>query len=63
MTRASEKPLARVLRGYQGAEYVVELTTGFITVRPKGAKRGGPQEVRISPSSLHDKLLLAWNRR
>lgn len=63
MTRATDKPLARLLKGYKGAEYVVELTEQYITVRPKGAKRGGPQEVRITPSSLHDKLILAWNRR
>ncbi len=62
MTPATEKPLSRLLVGYQGAEYVVELTRTFITVRPKGSRRGGPAEVRISPSSLHDKLLLAWVR-
>jgi hypothetical protein len=62
MTRATEKAVARLLKGYQGAEYVVELTTQLITVRPKGAKRGGPQEVRITPSSLHDKLILAWRK-
>ena len=62
MTRATEKPVARLLKGYQGKEYVVELTEQFITVRPKGAKRGGPQEVRITPSSLHDKLILSWAR-
>jgi hypothetical protein len=58
MTRATEKPLARLLVGYQGAEYAVELTKGFITIRPKGAKRGGPAEKRITPSSLHDLLIL-----
>lgn len=58
MTRATEKPVARVLEGYQGALYVVELTTKFITIRPKGAKRGGPQEERITPSQLHDRLIL-----
>jgi hypothetical protein len=58
MTRANEKPLARVLVGYQGQEYVVELTTRLITVRPKGSKRGGPQEKQATPSWLHDQLVM-----
>lgn len=57
MTRATEKPLARLLIGYQGSEYVVELTTRLITIRPKGSRRGGPLEKQITPSSLHDHLL------
>lgn len=59
MTRANERPLARLLTGYQGSEYVVELTTRLITIRPKGARRGGPQEVQITPSLLHDRLMAA----
>jgi hypothetical protein len=47
--------------GYQGAEYVVELHKGMIYVRPKGAKRGGPLDKRITPSALHDKLVAADN--
>jgi len=63
MTRATERPLARLLKGYQGSEYVVELTEQFITVRPKGSRRGGPAEKRITPSSLHDLLILRDARR
>lgn len=58
MTRATEKPLARVLVGYQGQEYVVELTTRLITVRPKGSRRGGPAEKQATASWLHDQLCL-----
>jgi len=57
MTRATEKPTARLLVGYQEQEYVVELTRRLIVVRPKGARRGGPQEVQITPSLLHDRLM------
>jgi hypothetical protein len=63
MTRATERPLARVLKGYQGVEYVVELTEQFITIRTKGSKRGGPVEKRITPSSLHDLLILRDARK
>ena len=60
MTHANdESPTKRIVKGYQGAEYVVELTATRIVVRPKGARRGGPLERSITPSLLHDKLLLA----
>lgn len=60
MTRATDiSPTRRIVTGYQGSEYVVELAAGEIRVRPKGTKRGGPAEVSITPSALHDRLLLA----
>lgn len=60
MTPASDSsPTRRIVSGYQGALYVVELRAGEIVVRPKGSKRGGPAEVSITPSALHDRLLLA----
>lgn len=58
MIRATEKPVGRYLTGYQGQEYVVELTSRLITVRPKGSKRGGPAEKSITPSKLHDMLVM-----
>jgi hypothetical protein len=58
-----ESPTQRVVNGYQGSKYVVELRSNLIVIRPKGARRGGPTEVSITPSALHDKLLLAWSRR
>lgn len=64
MTRAKdESPTQRIVKGYQGKEYVVELRSDQIIVRPKGARRGGPAEVTITPSALHDKLILAWARQ
>ena len=60
MTHASdESPTRRVVLGYQGAEYVVELRSNLILVRPKGTRRGGSAEVAITPSRLHDRLLAA----
>lgn len=59
MTHANDqRPLARILTGYQGQEFVVELTARRITVRPKGARRGGPNERSITPSALLDYLIL-----
>jgi hypothetical protein len=54
---SDESPTRRVVLGYQGAEYVVELRKGLILVRPKGSRRGGSAEVAITPSALHDRLL------
>lgn len=60
MTRATnEAPTRRIVRGYHGAEYVVELTESAIIVRPKGSRKGGSAEKSITPSALHDKLMLA----
>ena len=63
MTEArDESPTKRIVTGYKGSKYVVELRSGMILVRPKGSRSGGPQEVQITPSALHDRLLLAWAR-
>lgn len=60
MTRANnEAPTRRIVKGYQGSEYVVELSEGLISVRPKGARKGGPADKQITPSALHDKLVMA----
>jgi hypothetical protein len=54
-----ESPTRRVVIGYMGAKYVVELRKNLILVRPKGTRRGGGAEVSITPSALHDRLLIA----
>ena len=60
MTEArDESPTRRVVTGYQGAKYVVELRKSLILVRLKGTRRGGSAEVSITPSALHDRLLFA----
>lgn len=64
MTEArDESPTRRIVRGYQGAEYVVELYANRISVRPKGSKRGGPSEKFTTPSSLHDQLVMRDSKR
>lgn len=52
-----EKPLARLLTSRYSGDLVVELTTDSITIRPKGKRRGGPQEVTITAGALYDKLV------
>jgi hypothetical protein len=60
MTKASnESPTRRVLTGYQGQLYVVELRENLILIRPKGSRTGGSAEVSITPSALHDRLLMS----
>lgn len=59
MTRATdERPTRRVLSGYMGADYVVELEARRIVVRPKGTRRGGRSEVAVTPSLLYDMMLM-----
>lgn len=60
MTRASaERPTKRLVIGRMGQDFVVELQSHLIVVRPKGCRRGGPAEVVISPSTLYQRLLIA----
>jgi hypothetical protein len=60
MTRATEEhPTKRMLVGYKGEEYVVELRRTLILVRPKGSRSGGKAEVAITPSALHLRLMTA----
>jgi hypothetical protein len=60
VTRASDlRPTRRVLVGAQGVDYVVELRGNLILCRPKGTRRGGANEVVITPSLLHQRLLIA----
>ena len=64
MVRArNESPTRRIVVGYQGAEYVVELRASEILIRPKGSRSGGPAEVATTPSAIHDRLLLAREQR
>lgn len=59
MTSANdEHPTQRLVLGYHGAPFIVELSKGRISVRPKGAKKDGPNERSISPSALLDLLVL-----
>jgi hypothetical protein len=59
MTRATEeRPTKRILAGRDG-DYVVELRASLILVRPKGTRRGGPAEIAITPSLLHQRILAA----
>lgn len=58
----NDSPTRRIVTGYQGSKYVVELRQDEIVVRPKGARTGGPAEVSITPSALHDKLILGRER-
>jgi hypothetical protein len=59
MTKASDdKPVRRVTTPNRyGEVFVVELYNSRIVVRPKGARRGGPAEVEMSPSLFYQRLM------
>jgi hypothetical protein len=59
MTRAQDtRPTRRLLSGWQGEDFVVELEARRIVVRPKGTRRGGRSEVAVTPSLLYDLMLM-----
>lgn len=56
MTRATDaRPTTRVLLGYQGQEYVVELTAKLVRVRLKGS-RGKHRWQEIPADTLFTRL-------
>lgn len=60
MTRASDfRPTRRVLITMDGAELVFELRCRRISIRPLGARRGGPAEVELTPGMIYQRGLMA----
>lgn len=50
MTRATEKPVRRIVVAedrFGTTEYVVEIRSRTMTIRPIRTRRGGPQEVEL----------------
>lgn len=59
MTRASDlRPVRRVMSSRLGEEYVVEVKNQILTVRPKGARRGGKLEVDIPIGAAYQRALI-----
>lgn len=63
MTRASDKPLRRVVvaeDGFAGdREFVVEITARTLTIRPVRTRRGGPVEVVALWGAIHTRGMMA----
>jgi hypothetical protein len=58
MTKASnERPTRRLMETKQGP-LVVEIRRDFISIRPKGARTGGPAEVLVTASSIYERALM-----
>lgn len=58
MTRGSnERPTKRLLASRFGDEYVVELRSDLILMRPKGSRRGGRAEVSVTPGAIYQRAL------
>ena len=59
MTRASDsRPTRRVMLTIDGVELVVELRRRTITIRPLGARRGGPAEVEVTAGAIRVRALM-----
>lgn len=60
MTRATSKPLRRVVQGQvfgRGLEFVIEVSDRLLVLRPKGTRRGGPAEAVVQWSGLYTRLM------
>ena len=62
MTRATDKPLRRVVRDAQGREYVAELRADTVSLRPLRSRRGGPADVVMGWGALYLRGLLRAQR-
>lgn len=63
MTRATDKPLRRIVRDSQGREYVAELRADTVSLRPLRSRRGGPADVTVGWGSLYVRSFRAPSKR
>lgn len=57
-TRASDvRPTRRLVESPLGDAYVLEVYARRLVLRPKGARRGGPAEVEVSPGRVYQRAL------
>ena len=65
MTRAPKsgdpqaRPLLRLVLDGEGKELVLELTDRMLCLRPKGTRRGGPQEVSMTHGQAYLRGMMA----
>ena len=60
MTRAHPVvPLRRVVQDRRGLEYIVEVRTDTLTMRPLRRRRGGPADVAVAWGSIYTRALLS----
>lgn len=59
MTKATDKPLARVVQTKYSGDLVVEVTSTKVTLRPVRTRRGGAAEVVLSWGSIYERALAA----
>lgn len=60
MTKASDtRPTRRFMDGIRGPGYVVELRAAVLVIRPKGARRGGPAEITVTPGAIYVRSMMA----
>jgi hypothetical protein len=60
MTKGSDvRPTRRMMAGFRGDHYAVELRSKVVIIRPKGARRGGPAEVTVTPGAMYVRAMMA----
>lgn len=62
MTRATEKPVRRVVISedrFGTNDYVVEIRARTLTMRPVRTRRGGPQEIEVPFGALYLRAMIA----
>lgn len=60
MTKGSDlRPVRRMMDGIRGGNYAVEVRARTVVIRPKGARRGGPAEVTVTPGAVYVRAMMA----
>jgi hypothetical protein len=58
-TRATSKPLVRIVKTRYDGDLVAEVTEDSITLRPPRTRKGGPAEVRLTWGAMYQRLMAA----
>lgn len=61
-TRATAKPVVRFVDGASVGVLVAEIRADTLTLRPKGARKGGPAEVSVRWGLVYQLALLRRNK-
>jgi hypothetical protein len=63
MTKATDKPVRRLVQTKHWGTLVVEIRERTFTIRPPRARRDGPAAVELAYGQLYQRGLLAKGRR
>lgn len=58
-TRATSKPLVRIVKTRYDGDLVVEVTEDGFKLRPPRTRKGGPNEVTLTWGAMYQRLMAA----